>query len=234
MSQPIIISQGTAKTRNEFAEQLIKALFTDETDYKSHMDFKLLELAEDKKLISIEQVRGLIAEANIRPRISKNKIILIKEAQALSIEAQNALLKTLEEPPPYCQIILTVDHIDNLLDTVVSRCIVKDLNLTARIDAKSSEFLEAQAELLTLINSDIGAKIDWVSDNKNNLKVRADVLNLLDNWEVAMREKMIESVSDYEQSDIWKDRIKLLQQIKSYIHANANVSLAIETLLLNL
>jgi DNA polymerase-3 subunit delta' len=234
MAQPIIVSQGTTLEREKTAEKIIAEIFSDfDGDYKNHMDFKLYELADDKKLIAIEQVRDLIKEINIKPRISSKKIIWIKEAQSLSIEAQNALLKTLEESPDYAQIILTVDHIDNLIQTVLSRCIVKDLNLSSRVDIDSEEYIEAKSEFENILNMDVGKKIDWVTENKNKIKDRDATAILLDMWEVVLREKMLESINSSD-ADLYKDKIKLLQKVKRYISMNANSALAIEALLLNL
>ncbi len=233
MSQPILISQGTLLSRQETAENLIVEIFNDSSNYKNNMDFKLYELQDDKKFIAIEQVRDLIREINIKPRVSRNKIIWIKEAQNLSTEAQNALLKTLEEPPLYSQIILTVDHVENLIPTVVSRCISKDLSLSARVDLDSDAYLEAKKEFLEILNMDIGQKIDWVTENKTKIKDREATLTLLDYWEAALREKMLETINN-DESDRYKDRIKLLQKVKRYISMNANAALATETLLLNI
>lgn len=233
MSQPILISQGTLLSRQETAENLIAKIFSESTDYKNNIDFKLYELQDDKKLIAIDQVRDLIREINIKPRVNKNKVIWIKEAQSLSTEAQNALLKTLEEPPAYSQIILTVDHSENLIPTVISRCIVKDLSLSARVDLNSKEYLDAKKEFLEVLNMDIGQKIDWITENKTKIKDREATLTLFDYWEVALREKMLESIKN-EEADKYKENIKLLQKIKKYISMNANAALATETLLLNI
>ena len=176
--QSIIISQGTILAREAVVDKLIREIFysdsdsSSSSDYLSHIDFKSYQVEDDKKSIPIEQIRELIKEINIKPRISSKKIIWIKEAQNLSIEAQNALLKTLEEPPNYAQVILTVDHHDNLVKTVVSRCIIKDLNLSARIDSNSEEYSDIKSEFLNLLSMSVGQKIDWFSENKNKIKER--------------------------------------------------------------
>jgi DNA polymerase III delta prime subunit len=230
----VIISRGTIITRESVADELIREVFSVESDYTSHIDFRSYQVEDDKKLIPIEQIRELVKEINIKPRISNKKVIWIKEAQNLSVEAQNALLKTLEEPPNYAHVILTVDHHDNLVKTVVSRCIIKDLNLSARIDSESDEYSDIKNEFLNLLSMNVGQKIDWVSENKSKIKDREKVLSLLDNWEAVLREEMLKAVDDNSNPDEWKDKIKLLQKIKRYIQSNANAALAVETLLLNI
>ena len=65
----------------------------------------------------------------IRPYSSKYKIYIIADADLMSVEAQNALLKTIEEPPEYAVIILLTSNIDALLPTIQSRCIRLDLKV---------------------------------------------------------------------------------------------------------
>lgn len=75
------------------------------------------------KQISIEQVRKLIQWAHLKPFIQKQKIGFIRAAQNLSLPAQNALLKILEEPPIKTLIVLSVNNPQRLLLTVQSRCL---------------------------------------------------------------------------------------------------------------
>ncbi|HCM51830.1 TPA: hypothetical protein DIS56_01730 [Candidatus Saccharibacteria bacterium] len=86
----------------------------------------------DKKEISIDAVRDLTAKLRLRTtgRSPVRRIILIENAQHLSEEAQNALLKTLEEPPADSIFIFTVDSLSNLLPTIVSRARIIDVQPT--------------------------------------------------------------------------------------------------------
>ncbi|HVQ44756.1 MAG TPA: hypothetical protein VMT30_07390 [Candidatus Saccharimonadia bacterium] len=77
----------------------------------------------DKASLGIEAVRGLTAELGLRPyRAAAVRMVGIPDAQLLTPEAQNALLKLLEEPPPATLIILTTTRVEALLLTVRSRC----------------------------------------------------------------------------------------------------------------
>ena len=77
----------------------------------------------DKASISIELVRGLTAALSLRPyRANAVRVVVIDEAHLLTHEAQNALLKLLEEPPPATLILLLAEHPEALLLTVRSRC----------------------------------------------------------------------------------------------------------------
>lgn len=86
----------------------------------NHLDFHLLE-NEPNKAIGIEQVRGLIETINERPNLGENKVVIIKNAQLLTVPAANALLKTLEEPQGNSYIILLARTHYQLLPTLFSR-----------------------------------------------------------------------------------------------------------------
>lgn len=77
----------------------------------------------DRVTIPVDTVRQMRADAFIRPNEGKKKIYLFPRAQALNPAGQNALLKLLEEPPPYGVFFLLTDNADALLPTVRSRCV---------------------------------------------------------------------------------------------------------------
>ena len=77
----------------------------------------------DKASLGIEQIRGLTSELSLRPFGAKaTRVVVIDQAHLLTLEAQNALLKLLEEPPPSTLIILVAEQLQSLLVTVRSRC----------------------------------------------------------------------------------------------------------------
>ncbi|MCL4813670.1 MAG: AAA family ATPase [Vicinamibacteraceae bacterium] len=80
-------------------------------------------LAPDEKgSIKVDPVRDLVAAAGFRPLDGQRRVIVIDGAEALETGAQNALLKTLEEPPPGTVLLLIAARVDALLATVRSRC----------------------------------------------------------------------------------------------------------------
>lgn len=104
--------------------------------------------------IGIEAIRELKAWAALKPFLSKQKIALIKEAQTLTIEAQNAMLKLLEEPPKRTIIILTVNDQKNLLPTIVSRCQLISGERMCRESSSHQTLLSALGGLQRLSESD--------------------------------------------------------------------------------
>jgi len=87
-----------------------------------HADLKVVRLPEGKAEISIDLVRELQAFMMLAPYESPFKIGLLLNFHQATIQAQNALLKTLEEAPERARLILTADAAENLLPTIVSRC----------------------------------------------------------------------------------------------------------------
>ncbi|MEG2421134.1 MAG: DNA polymerase III subunit delta [Oscillospiraceae bacterium] len=87
-----------------------------------HPDIVTLLPEEGKSGISVEQARSLRSDAYIRPNEAERKVYIVPEAQRLGDSAQNALLKVLEEGPPYAAFLLLVENPQALLTTVISRC----------------------------------------------------------------------------------------------------------------
>lgn len=78
--------------------------------------------------IGVEDVRLQVnSDILIKPYSSKYKIYIIDEAQKMTVQAQNAVLKTIEEPPAYGIIILLTTNVDSLLPTILSRCVTLNL-----------------------------------------------------------------------------------------------------------
>ncbi len=86
-----------------------------------HPDFTLVERAEGRSEVLIDQVRELIARLGTRPSRGARRAAIIDDAETLGIPAQNALLKTLEEPPGATIIFMVAESERALLDTVRSR-----------------------------------------------------------------------------------------------------------------
>ncbi len=77
--------------------------------------------------IGVDDIREqLIGDIQIKPYSSKYKIYIIDEAEKLTVQAQNAMLKTIEEPPSYGIIILLTTNADIFLQTIISRCVKLD------------------------------------------------------------------------------------------------------------
>lgn len=81
-----------------------------------------IEIVPDGNSIKIEQIRNMQLKVAEKPIVSTKKVYVIQEADTMTQEAQNALLKTLEEPPEYITIILIASNENSILNTIKSRC----------------------------------------------------------------------------------------------------------------
>ena len=123
----------------------------------NHADVRVVQPLAGKKEISIHQVREIERELRFRSFGGKRKIAIIDPAALMNPSAQNALLKTLEEPPENSLIILITPNAGGLLPTLRSRClrlsfapllrqeVAAFLKTTQNIAAKNAEFLAAMS-----------------------------------------------------------------------------------------
>lgn len=128
----------------------------------------MIEVVEptDKPSIGIEQIRNQLKKLSLsNSRQNSQRFVLIQPAEMLTTEAQNALLKTLEEPPERTVIVLGVNQASRLLETVRSRC------TTTTISSPQEKIAPAAAKFLadTPYQRLIQCKI--LADAKNDLQV---------------------------------------------------------------
>lgn len=101
-----------------------------QTESGNHPDFRIV--VREKATLGVKEIREQVnSDVQIKPYSSPYKIYLIDEADKMTEEAQNALLKTIEEPPEYAIFLLSVSRQELLLQTVLSRCVLLPLHPVA-------------------------------------------------------------------------------------------------------
>lgn len=146
----------------------------------NHPDVRIIEPLAGKKEISIQQIRELEKELNFRSFSGKRKIAILDPATLMNLAAQNALLKTLEEPPQDSLLILIASNGGALLPTLRSRCLRVTFGPLARelisgflvsskgLEAETAEFLAAmsQGRLSAIVGIDpqklLDRRREWV------------------------------------------------------------------------
>ncbi|MCL2355479.1 MAG: hypothetical protein FWC68_06470, partial [Oscillospiraceae bacterium] len=101
----------------------------------SHPDY--FEIEPDGNSIKIEQIRNMLKTVYEKPVMAKRKVYIINNSERMTKEAQNSLLKTLEEPPTYVCIILVSSNDNLFLNTIKSRCIKIAFNRLTDEELKS-------------------------------------------------------------------------------------------------
>ena len=106
--------------KKTIAVEFAKWLFKEDVIKRQHPDFIFIE--PEKKEIQISQIRECIWRLSLKPSVAPFKIAIIDEAHCLNQEAQNSLLKTLEEPRGKTLIFLVTEYPERLFPTIISRC----------------------------------------------------------------------------------------------------------------
>ncbi len=156
-------------------------------DHSNHPDLKIIARAEDKSAISIDQIRELKKEIAYKPYESERKIYIIEDADLMTKEAANSLLKTLEEPPEFATIILLAEDAGKLLPTIVSRC--QEVKLTD----VSAELIEDillkkglshnKAEILSYLAEGSQGRAVKFAENESFFQERKNIYNFIANIE---------------------------------------------------
>jgi DNA polymerase-3 subunit delta' len=145
----------------------------------NHPDVRILDTPGEP--IKIEQVRELQRELALLPYEGQWRVAILTEFERATLEAANALLKTLEEPPSYVVLLLTATRIDQLLPTIVSRCQILWLRPLAIDQVQQALISQWGAEPPTaeLLAHLCGGRIGWAVNalqDREVMKRRAEVL----------------------------------------------------------
>lgn len=152
MLASILITGGNAQKRQ--AKALLKSADFLGNKTENNPDFFLIE---EKTSIKIDQIRELKGKISLKPFSAKTVVVVISEADKMTLPAQNSLLKILEEPPVSSRIILTAPGPKTLLPTIVSRCQIIHLSDETKID---QEILDSQFSIVnSLLSASPGQKI---------------------------------------------------------------------------
>ncbi len=144
----------------------------------------LMVIEDDGTKIGVDEIRRMQSDVNKRPTYSQRKVYLILKAEKMTEQAQNCLLKTIEEPPSYCIIVLTVTNPSKLLSTVISR--VYSLMLERYSTEEIYDFLvekkgidNIKAEFLTRYSDGIIGKALDLAFDENLHSIREKVFEIL-------------------------------------------------------
>lgn len=146
----------------------------------NHPDLRIWS-HEKPKTFSVQEVRSLVQDVSIRPFSGERKIYIVPDAHLMRQEAQNALLKTLEEPPEYIVIILLSHTADAMLETIRSRC--QMVELAAKDMSYDAELRRTAEEILADISSSDPAQIRSFARTLEEYKAQSDsILSLFTSW----------------------------------------------------
>lgn len=150
----------------------------------NHPDTAWVRLLEDKKEIIKEQIMDMQSDIKIKPYYSDRKIYFIDKANLMNKSAQNAFLKTLEEPPSYALILLLADSIGSFNPTILSRCQIININRlsdeeTARILADRLALDQKEALIYGRMSQGVPGKVLMLASNYKLKELRERMLDTL-------------------------------------------------------
>lgn len=151
----------------------------------NHPDIIYVERLKNKYEIGVDDIREQVNNnIMIKPYSSPYKIYIIDEAQMLSVQAQNALLKTLEEPPGYAIVLLITNNLSSILETIQSRCVMLQTKPVEKDSIKAylmseHQIPDYQAELSAIFSQgNVGKAINYAS-SEEFIETKDDILNIL-------------------------------------------------------
>ena len=218
-----------------------------------------LEIFPDGNSIKIAQMREMQEKVYQKPIVSDKKVFIIDQVEKMTEEAQNSLLKTLEEPPEYMVIILITSNENKLLNTVKSRCIRINFTGLSKQDitkyAGAHQINISSQNLLEMCGGSIGKleKINENIDDYNSLELATNklidgklknVVEEMNCFNILYESKeIIQDLLDYMTVLIYlhiskeKDyrqkflnTIKLIEETKQRLNSNTNYDMSIDNL----
>lgn len=201
--------------KKKFAEEFSKILFKG-TSIDVNPD--CISINPDGNSIKIAQIRKLQSDIIIKPH-KDYKIYIINQSEKMTMEAQNTLLKTLEEPPRYAIIILITNNKERLLDTVKSRCETIKFTPISQSDLKlylmnTKGIDEQRATLLATFSRGSMEKALELSDSAEFSIIREDIQKYI---EIIMDKNMSEVLNIASDLEKYKTSIiSLLDMMLNY------------------
>jgi DNA polymerase III delta prime subunit len=228
----IIISHTDKEQQLLYTEELIRGILKIPMHLKVQANpnvFGIWPENIDGKTIKIDQIHNFMRETQLKPYNSQYKIGVIISAEKMTDEAQNALLKTLEEPPKNTFIILTTQYIRKLLPTILSRSQILEFK---NIIKESINTYDIEA----ILNAHIIKRfriIEETLSQKDKSKVHEEIEKMIQILLTHFRELLIHSHMKKKTTQILKS-IELIEMTKNALDKNVNTRLALENLMINL
>lgn len=228
-----------------------------EFDSGNNPDF--INIEPDGKVIKIEQIREFQTKVVEKPINSKKKVYIINDADLMTKEAQNCLLKTLEEPPEYIVIILIVSNENKVLTTIKSRCM--KIHFDKIDDEQIKNFLKDKCDVHEVSNNimkmcdgsirkclQIKDKIEDYNKIENIIyNFNNSITKIINESEILYKNK--ENINEYlEYINVilynlaisntnnirFINSIKVVENVKHRLASNSNYDMCIDYLLFNI
>jgi DNA polymerase-3 subunit delta' len=190
-------------------------------DQYNHPDVSWIRPESKSRVITIDVMRELMQTVNLKPTVAAFKVGIIVAADRLNVQAANAFLKTLEEPPPKSLLILLTTEPQRMLETILSRCLRLSFSDSGqRFEASQASWLRsftnmaaggaggllARYRLLGLIMKKLALQREEIEKALGH----QSPLERYDNLESDMREKLEDELSAATEAEYRRQRTDLI------------------------
>ena len=226
-------------------------------EFMSHNHPDFLYLEPDGNSIKIEQIRYLQRKIQEKPIISDRKVYIINDADKMTTESQNCLLKTLEEPPEYSTIILIGSNENAFLNTIKSRCMkiafqpIEDQYIKQYME-ETYGMTNISSNMLEAFQGSIGKAI-ILKDKKEQYESIENMIEKLDKTDMTELIKLGEplyqskdeiiNILDYinivllrlaKENTQYANCIDIIENTKKRLNQNANYDMCIDNMIFNM
>ena len=255
---------GKKKIALEFAKKLLCLTPNEENcrckaciefDSNNNPDFMMIEPQDGK--VKIDQIREMQRKIVEQPIISTKKVYIIDDADTMTREAQNCLLKTLEEPPEFANIILIGSNESSFLSTIKSRCTIIKFNPIS--DEQVKGYIKEKYELpeisesIILASSGSIGKAEILKDKQelfssidkviNNIE-QMDLIDTLKNADIIYKsQEDKQDILEYiniilfkkaKQNQKYLSCINIVEDTKKRLRANSNYNMTIDNMIMTI
>ena len=225
-------------------------------EFNTNNNPDFIEIEPEQGKIKIEKIREMQRKVAEKPIISEKKVYIINDAETMTTEAQNSLLKTLEEPPKYVTIILVTANENNLLGTIKSRC--TRMHFEGLTEEEIKKYIESNYEekinqnIIELSQGNIGQAINYkehqelysnIEQMVKNIKGKDLIQIQQEAEEIYKSKEEIKNILEYINSlllKLWKEDIRyvkcveIIEDTKKRIKANSNYDMCIDNMIFNI
>lgn len=220
----------------------------------NHPDHFLIN--EDGETVKIDQIREITNKVAERPIISDRKVYIINDCDKMTVEAQNCLLKTLEEPPEFVTMILISSNENTILNTIKSRCMtIKFKNISndelQKYALENLNYTQVTENMLKSFNGSIGKAIlqkenqeKYIQiENIINFLLNNDIIDILNQSKIIYDKENIYDILEYMIICLYSkkdENIKYINCIEkvnkciSHLKRNCNFDMTIDTMLIDM
>lgn len=145
----------------------------------------IINYKTEKSSFGVDDVRNIIEEVQKKPFEGDKKVIIIHQGNKLTIQAQNALLKTIEEPPKGVYIIILCESLELILDTIKSRCEIYKLTPLSKeqlyeyVKIKEYNYSDSEIKSAIAFSNGVPGRIDRYLNDNNLRELRSKIVDLL-------------------------------------------------------